>query len=67
VDLNAKMTCGRTGISKKWGELTDEDIEAINPALINGKEGNKNFQLIPAATVNAPKADPTVTAPAAKS
>ena len=53
VDLKAKMICGRTGIQKTWGELTDEDIQKIIDS------GNKNFQVIPA------KADasvqPTVT------
>lgn len=45
MDLNARIACGRTGINKKVGELTDEEIEKIV------KAGSKSFRLIPKAEV----------------
>lgn len=43
IDLNAQIACGRTGISKKVNQLTDEDIKKMVDA------GNKNFTEIPKA------------------
>ena len=47
IDLNAQIACGRTGISKKVNQLTDEDIKKMVEA------GNKNFTEIPKAEVKA--------------
>lgn len=36
VNPKQKMFCGRTGINKAYGELTDADIEAMVKAGNNG-------------------------------
>lgn len=42
VNPNAKMFCARTGVSKCWKDLTDEDIKAMIA------KGNKNFKPVSA-------------------
>jgi len=48
VDPQAQMICGRTGLNKKFADLTDDDISACVTA------GSKFFSLAPVAapTVN---------------
>lgn len=47
MDPKARIACGRTGINKLVGELTDDDIDKIT------KAGSKSFRLIPKAEVKA--------------
>lgn len=43
IDPSAQMICGRTGLNKKFSDLTDDDIAACV------KEGSKFFSLAPVA------------------
>ena len=52
VDPKAGFICGRTGIRKKYGELTDDEIKKIID------EGSSFFEPIPAP---APAAKPNTT------
>lgn len=55
MDLKATIVCGKTGINKKVGELTNEDIEAII------KAGRKTFREIPkVAKPIAPATEPKI-------
>ena len=49
VDPNAQMICGRTGINKKYSELTDDDIAKMIA------KNSKFFVELPAAQSQPPK------------
>ena len=53
VDTNAYMKCGRTGIRKKFSDLTDDDIALII------KSGSTFYEPIPAPATAAKPASTT--------